>query len=114
MDNSKEIDRKKCKKCGKPKKTVKNPLCKECYVNKNFSIYEGHSESDIILLVDKIKKWIYRMEVIQHSWIEMEDINNIITYHYDVFHSEYVCEKLSFGAQLDKMYKDLKKFVVNY
>lgn len=107
-------DRKLCKKCGKIKRSVKRPLCEECYVNKMFPIWKGHTEDDIEGLIEVCKIWINTLEVQQRNFVSMFDLNDIINYHWDIFHREYCYELKPFNEQLRLMYRDIKKFIANY
>ncbi len=107
-------ERKICKKCGKIKRSVKRPLCEDCYINKIFPIWKEHSEEDIEDLIEVINIWINTLEIQQKNMVDISDLNDIINYHWYIFHREYSYERKSFGEQLTLMYRDIKKFQSNY
>ncbi len=44
----------------------------------------------------------------------MNDLNDIIDYHWQIFHREYAHEMLKPGMQFAMMINDIKKFICNY
>jgi hypothetical protein len=108
MINLKKI----CKKCGKPKRTVKKPLCDDCYANKNFTIWKGHSASDIVKLIDYCQKWINKVENLQYGNLFIEDIGILIEMHDTIFRRYNNYERLSAIEQYKLMWRDIKKFII--
>ena len=104
------INRKICVKCGKTKRTVKRPLCSQCYIDKNFIIWEGHSPEDIEELAIDVNNWLIIQFDINGGWTDLFGLGDIIDLHWEIFHREYVYEILPIDKQFTAMLKDIKKF----
>ncbi len=85
-----------------------------CYLDKSFSIWDGHSREDIEGLIEIINIWLTTIKVVQKGNIDLFDINDIINYHWMIFHREYIHEKYKMGEQLNLMLNDIEKFSANY
>lgn len=102
-----------CNNCGRKKRSQKYPLCSKCYFDYVFPVWEGHTEEDKMKMVIFFRKWIKKMEE-QRLCFDLFDINDIITFHYMIFHADDVGSTLSTKQQYGKMFKDIKRFVNNY
>ncbi len=107
-------ERRKCKKCGNPKRSVKLALCTECYNNKIFPIWSKHTEEDIEDLIEWTNVWLHTINILQRQHLSLENINDVITIHWNIFHREYCYQKKSFGKQIQLMFRDITKFNLNY
>ena len=104
----------KCLKCGIKKRRNTNMLCVTCSNAKNLIIDETLTINDIKLLVNEMYLFIQKLEIQQNSWIDLYDINDIITNHQKIFNKDYIGLSLMAGEQLSIMYNDIKKFVTCY
>ncbi len=103
-----------CKKCNKKIRSKRRPYCMECYLDKTVIVWSGHTQDDIEWLVEICKIWLFRLEVTQRNLIDMDDLNDIINYHWEIFHREYAHEMFKPGIQFSMMVNDIKKFICNY
>lgn len=104
----------KCKKCNTVLRSKKKTLCLSCFNNKVFNIAPEHTQGDIEDLIEILSIWLYRLEIIQRSWVDMYDLNDISNYHWMIFKREYCYDQSKQGVQLSLMYRDIKRFYYNY
>jgi hypothetical protein len=103
-----------CQKCLRRKRNNSKPICVICSNYKNLTLSEKIKGDLLKEYVKIISDFIYKLEIKQAGFISLENINEIIEYHYIVYERDYIGLNMKAGEQLEIMWIDLKKFITNF